>query len=131
MPAFRDALNRLPGRATPLAHGLELTTNTIRRTLYHGRSSIRSVDLIVLTDGRGNIPLRASGTRRMSLPVTREGIDDSLSIAATIRQMDRVETILIAPDVDPGRDAENLAIALGAEIIKIPRRNDTGESIDG
>lgn len=121
LPQLAAALETAPGRATPLAHGLDLALQTLRRALQHGRDNILLARLIVLTDGRGNVPLEASRAGRISSPVGREGIEDALALAAEMRALDRIHKVVLNPQ--PPQHAElpmELAEVLGAQIISVP-----------
>jgi magnesium chelatase subunit D len=121
VPQFSAALYASPGRATPLAHGLDLAFQTLRHVLQHGRSIVLQARLVVLSDGRGNVPLEASRTGHITLPVNREGIEDALQVAAHMRGLDHLEIMFLNPQ--PQQHAEvplELADALGAELTNIP-----------
>ncbi|MET9916466.1 hypothetical protein ABZZ04_05205 [Streptomyces sp. NPDC006435] len=101
-PRIAAALARPPGRATPLAHGLELAEQTLRRAFRHHRAGLVEALLVVVTDGRGNVPLAASRLGRAGHgAVGRTGIDDALAAAGRISGMDRTRLHVLV--VDPGR----------------------------
>ncbi|MFB6877989.1 hypothetical protein [Streptomyces sp. NPDC056323] len=101
-PRITAALDRPPGRATPLAHGLNLAEQTLRRAFQHHRAGLVEALLVVVTDGRGNVPLAASHRGRAGRgAVGRTGIDDALAAAGRISGMDR--TRLHSVVIDPGR----------------------------
>ena len=50
MPRINAGLEAERGKATPLAHGLDLALKTLRHTLQHGRSTVREAMLVVVTD---------------------------------------------------------------------------------
>ena len=115
------ALDLKPGRATPLAHGLELALQTMRHALHHGRNPAARCTLVVVSDGRGNVPLGASQTGRPPGPVGRQGVEDALSQARRIAGLSRVRAVLLDPQPPllpelPGQ----LAQALGASVHPIP-----------
>jgi magnesium chelatase subunit D len=86
------------GYPTPLAHGLYLAFAHIRRLLQHGRATASHVTLLVVSDGRGNVPLEWSTNDHTGTQiVTREGIDDALAIAHQMSEMKRVEALLLYP----------------------------------
>jgi magnesium chelatase subunit D len=97
------ALEFNPGKATPLAHGLSLAYETLRRSLWQGRSQPQRVRLVVLSDGRGNVPLSASLTGEIAPPVHAAGITDSFEQARKIRHfsqsesLNRVEAYFLTP----------------------------------
>lgn len=118
-PRLDIALSARPGRATPLAHGLFLTLQALLHGLQHGEGNVRRARLIVVTDGRGNVPLELDSSLNVVGTVGRTGIDDTLEIAASIRKMAAVEVLLVdpEPDVYPELVLE-LAQALGAEVVR-------------
>ncbi len=98
-PVINEALEAKPGKATPLAHGLDLAYHTIQQNKLHGREHITHTRLVVITDGRGNVPLQASIEEKIEdkRPVNREGIDDVLEIAHKIFDLKKVLSIVIDP----------------------------------
>ena len=109
------------GRATPLAHGLDLTLQTLRHALQHGRNAIQKAVLVVISDGRGNVPLEASHLGRIQLPVGRKGVEDALQIAEKIGSLDNVEAVLLNPQSKQYPELPLLlAKALGAKVVLIP-----------
>lgn len=52
--ALYEAMAAPRGRATPLAHGLELAAQTIRAATTRGRGRSTKIQLVVVSDGRGN-----------------------------------------------------------------------------
>jgi len=123
-PRLGTALAEAAGRATPLAHGLDLARSTLQKALQHGRNTVRNARLVVLTDGRGNIPLEFSRANRVPHSIAREGIDDAFKIARLLASMSgigRVDKILLDPQPRqyPGLPAE-LARALQATRLDIP-----------
>jgi len=96
-PEVFKALDGEAGVATPLAHGLDLAGRTARASLQHGRSQMTRVRLVVLTDGRGNIPLQASLDGVLDRPVSQEGIDDALTAARGLSEIPRLEIVLLDP----------------------------------
>ena len=119
-PRVPGALNRRAGRATPLAHGVELAAHTLRRLLRRQGTGPAEAWLVVVTDGRGNVPLQASHTGRFAGPVAAAGVEDAVEAAARIGAMDR--TRLHVAVVDPGREPYGdlpyvLADRLGAIVV--------------
>ncbi|MFS8198755.1 magnesium chelatase [Streptomyces sp. CWNU-52B] len=96
------ALYRPAGRASPLAHGIEQAARALRRAFRQHGSGLAEAWLVVITDGRGNIPLRASHTGRLTGPVGAAGVEDALLAAADIRAMDRTRLHVVV--VDAGRE---------------------------
>ncbi len=124
-PRIREALAGEAGNGTPLAHGLDMAARTLRAALQHGRGRLQQVRLVVLTDGRGNIPLSASRADSLTLPVSREGVEDSLLAARDLRALSKVDVYFLNPQ--PQHYAElpgMLAEALGAKIENIPLRDE-------
>jgi magnesium chelatase subunit D len=119
-PRVAAVLRRSPGRATPLAHGLFLAQQLLRRALQHQRSGLAEARLVVVTDGRGNVPLAASGAGRVTGPVGRTGVEDALTVARHIGAMDRMRlrTVVVDPGAQPyGELPFALADALGGEVV--------------
>ncbi|MFI6967290.1 hypothetical protein [Streptomyces sp. NPDC050255] len=120
-PRIEAALSRPPGRATPLAHGLDRAAHALRRTFRHHRAGLVEALLVVVTDGRGNVPLAMSRAGRQGrTPVQRAGVDDALAVAARIRALDRSRLHCVV--VDPGRHPYTrlpaaLAEALGCGVV--------------
>jgi magnesium chelatase subunit D len=122
-PEILAALNRERGRATPLASGLELARETIRDAQYRGRGAILRSQLVVLSDGRGNIPLEASRTGLLSGPVGSQGIFDALQAAARLAALCQVESVVLDPQPRYAAHlVKELAETLEARIATIPRR---------
>ena len=120
-PAVLDTFDREPGTASPLAHALDLGVHELRRFLRRGRVVVDEALFVVVTDGRGNVPLDASLRGRPPSGVRREGVDDALRVAATASALNRVRAVVVAPDLDqyPELPAE-LAQALGARLVVAP-----------
>ncbi|MFF4473120.1 magnesium chelatase [Streptomyces sp. NPDC001599] len=119
-PRVPGALYRRAGRATPLAHGVELAAHSLRRLLRRHGTGPAQAWLVVVTDGRGNVPLRVSHTGRLAGAVAAAGVEDAVEAAARIGAMDR--TRLHVAVVDPGREPYGdlpyvLADRLGAIVV--------------
>jgi magnesium chelatase subunit D len=121
VPRFSAGIETGRGRATPLAHGLDLAVQTLRHALQHGRSAVQSAVLVVVSDGRGNVPLEASRLGRITEAVGRQGVEDAILVAAGVRKLDRVKAVLLNPQPRqyPKLPVE-LAKALGAKVVMIP-----------
>ncbi len=119
-PEVFQALEGEAGAATPLAHGLELAARTARAALQHGRNQLVRVRLVVLTDGRGNIPLQASLDGVLNHRVSYEGIEDALKAAKVLAEIPRLEIVLLDPQpmFYPDNVAE-LAEAMGAVVEQV------------
>ncbi|MEU5595449.1 hypothetical protein [Streptomyces sp. NPDC020298] len=122
-PGLLEALERAPGTASPLAHALDLGVHELRRFLRRGRAVVDEVLFVVVTDGRGNVPLEASLRGRPPSGVRREGVDDALRVAATAATLNRMRAVVVAPDLDQYAELPaELAEALGATLLVTPRR---------
>ncbi len=128
VPRVGRALEAGRGRATPLAHGFSLALEQLQRILQHGRNTAQRVTFVVMSDGRGNVPL-ATSTHAEHIPiVTREGIDDALREARKIRALKHVVSVVLSPQPDYYPDLpERLAEVLGATLFSIPRRDEVQE----
>ncbi|MEU4085571.1 magnesium chelatase [Streptomyces aureus] len=88
-PRVLAALYRAKGRATPLAHGIEQAGRVLRQAFRLQGSALAEAWLVVVTDGRGNVPLTASHTGRLHGPVAGQGVEDTLAAAAPLAALDR------------------------------------------
>ncbi len=122
VPRISNGLEAGGGQATPLAHGLDLALQTLRHALQHGRSAVRQAVLVVISDGRGNVPLEASRANQKPVkPVNRQGIEDALQVAQQIGGLKQVEAVVLNPQPKYYADLPvKLAQALGAKIAAIP-----------
>lgn len=128
-PRIAAALARPAGRATPLAHGLDQAGSALRRAFRHHRAGLVEALLVVVTDGRGNVPLTEGRTgRRERGPAGRTGTTDAMRAAERIGALGgtRLHSVVI----DPGRRPytalpAELADALGADVIAA-REDDEG-----
>jgi magnesium chelatase subunit D len=116
-PRVAGALDRDPGRATPLAHGLALAARVLRHDTQQGSVAVADAMLVVVTDGRGNVPLSASTTGRKPVHAGRAGVADALRVAGQIKRLRRVRRVVIDPGPRPyGHLTADLARALGAPL---------------
>lgn len=116
-PRVSSSLNAAPGTATPLAHGLHLILHSLLHELHHGTGAVQEAWLVVVTDGRGNVPLEASIGGRAPRSVGRRGIDDALDVAKRISTLDRLRIAVIDPEPTHSPDLPHgLARALGATV---------------
>jgi magnesium chelatase subunit D len=114
-PRIRAAFDEGAGTATPLAHGLDLAARMLRRAFHQGRARIRGGVLVVVTDGRGNVPLEASLTGELRGRVLREGVDDALRTARQLGEMkDLIRVVLHPQPQQYPRLPLELAEAMGA-----------------
>jgi magnesium chelatase subunit D len=122
VPRIQNRLECDRGRATPLAHGLDLALQTLRHALQHGRSAIQKAVLVVMSDGRGNIPLKVSqGIEDLPPLVGKRGIEDAFQVAQQIAALNGVESVVLNPQPKHYSDLPvKLAQVLGAKIAKIP-----------
>ncbi|MBC6461075.1 hypothetical protein [Actinomadura sp. HBU206391] len=117
-PRVREALERSAGQATPLAHGLSLAARLLRHDTQHGDAAVDEALLLVVTDGRGNVPLRASRTRSAPGRVGREGVQDALDVAAEIGRLHRVRSLVMDPGPRPyAHLTTELAQTLGGSVV--------------
>jgi magnesium chelatase subunit D len=120
VPQISQKLEAAAGKATPLAHGLDLTLESLRHALQHGRSTLEQVVLVVITDGRGNVPLQVSQGGELVFPVGRKGIEDTLEVARQIAVLNKVKAVVLNPQPKHYSDLPIiLAQALGAKIAEI------------
>lgn len=121
VPRINAGMEAGRGKATPLAHGLDLALQTLRHALQHGRSTSQQAVLVVISDGRGNVPLEASRLGRIVPPVGRKGVEDALQVAECIGGLDGVKAVLLNPQPKQYADLPSkLAEALGASVVAIP-----------
>ncbi|MDT0343877.1 hypothetical protein [Streptomyces litchfieldiae] len=121
-PRILVSLNRAPGLASPLAHALDLAVNELRRMLRRGRASFDEVVLVVVTDGRGNVPLDASVRGETPANVSRQGVSDAQRVAAAVRTVPRARPVVISPDTEFHPElAFDLAEAMGGTLVGMPR----------
>ncbi len=96
-PRLGAAFDAPSGTATPLAHGLHLAMRALQAAIRHGRSRVQCARIVVLSDGRGNVPLDASLIGELLRPVTHEGIDDALQLAGNLGALNNVEAFFLNP----------------------------------
>jgi magnesium chelatase subunit D len=85
--------------------------------MHRGWAAVRVARLVVVTDGRGNVPLDATAEGHVTGRITREGVDDAVSAAKDIANLKRVETTVVAPATDQYRNLiDELALALDGTI---------------
>lgn len=114
-----QALARPPGRATPLAHGLNLTASLLRHETQHGGALVDEALLLVFTDGRANVPLDASLSLRTPTAVGDRGVRDAWEQARRIARLPRVSSLVLHPGPRPQEHlVVRLAEELGAEVVR-------------
>lgn len=96
-PRVETALSRKPGGSTPLAHGLELAGQALRHALQHGAATISEAEIVVVTDGLGNVPLDASRKDALTEPVGSAGITDAIDAAEAVRAFDSIRVAVVQP----------------------------------
>jgi magnesium chelatase subunit D len=116
-----DPLDRPPGRATPLAHGLSLVEELLRRSTQQGGPAVSEAIFVAVTDGRANVPLAHSKSGTIPEGVGLTAFDDSLGQARKITALDparrRTRSVVIDPGWQPnGRLAAKLAVELRAAL---------------
>jgi magnesium chelatase subunit D len=117
-PRVAADLARDGGRATPLAHGLGLALHTLRHALHHGRRGLLAAWLVVVTDGRGNVPLDASRAGETPSAVGARGVEDALTVATQIAALNRLRVAVVDPEPRQASDLPHaLARALGGTVI--------------
>ena len=127
-PKVLTSLIRSPGRASPLAHALDLALSDLRRRIRRAVSPQHCL-LVVATDGRGNVPLDASLLGQAPRgSVGRTGIADAERVAERIGALRGVEIVVITPDLGPYRELPfDLADGLGgAQVLLAPRITQRG-----
>jgi magnesium chelatase subunit D len=93
-------INSSAGRATPLAHGLQLAYEALQMALQHGRRTVRHAQLVIFTDGRGNVPLENS--RRNQAPtqsVGQRGYLDAQEVAKKIGRLSSLTAHCFTPSL--------------------------------
>jgi magnesium chelatase subunit D len=96
-PWVMVALSRKPGGSTPLAHGLELVGQALRHALQHGAATLTGAQVVVVTDGLGNVPLDASTRDGLTGPVGGAGVADAIDAARALRAFDGVRVVVVQP----------------------------------
>ncbi len=115
VPIISEAIDAPIGTATPLAHGLELALQVMHRSLQHGRSAVQHITFVVISDGRGNVPLQASHSNTITPSVSYAGIEDALEQARKIGKIKNVSSIVLSPQLRYYQDLpQRLANALNA-----------------
>lgn len=126
-PNIYNAFEEQPGIATPLAHGLDLAMRTLKSALQSGRTRVEEARLVIITDGRGNIPLAASRAGDLKKSVSREGIEDVFTVAHELKKIKKVKTFLLNPQPEQYADLPiMLGEILGATIEPISLLVDAG-----
>lgn len=124
VPAFGMGLNLDQvqiSKATPLAHGLDLALTMLRHSLQHGSRTVSKAVMVVLSDGRGNIPLAASQQGQLAFPVGSRGVTDALAIADKIGKLDNLEAVWLNPQPKQYRDLPlRMALAMNAKVVTLP-----------
>ena len=106
----RRALAGLPGGGgTPLAAGIEAAAQLAQQVRRGGASPL----VVLLTDGRANVPLAGEGGRA-------QAAEDALAAARRLRARG-VACLLVDTSVRPEPAAAALALALGARYLALPQ----------
>ncbi|MBW6433556.1 hypothetical protein KZ829_07335 [Actinoplanes hulinensis] len=99
-PRVAASLNREPGQqASPLAHAMDLAAAEAQRLARRTRSPVDDALVLVVTDGRGNVPLHMSLGEPAGGPVARRGVEDTITVADRLRTIRGVRSVVLAPDV--------------------------------
>jgi magnesium chelatase subunit D len=119
-PRIARALGSRPrGRATPLAHALTLAADLLRHDTQQAGAAVSEAYLVVITDGRANVPLAASLSAQLPLTVVGDGaVKDARDVAGKIGTLRRVRSVVI--DQGPRPNAHltvMLAKALGGQLV--------------
>ncbi|MFM9458321.1 hypothetical protein [Streptomyces europaeiscabiei] len=121
-PRVAQALDRPAGRATPLAHALQLAASLLRHETQHGGALVDEALLLVFTDGRANVPLDASRTLLSPEDVGDRGVRDALEQANRIARLSRVHSVVLHPSSRPQEHlVTRLADALGGTVVHADR----------
>lgn len=115
-PRVEEALEPRPGRATPLAHGLTLAAAILRHDTQQGGAPVTEARLVVVTDGRANVPLSNSQSGILPANVGQRAIHDTEHAARAIRGLHRVQSVVI----DPGPRANGHLATRLAETLAAP-----------
>jgi magnesium chelatase subunit D len=122
-PRAAMALERDPGSASPLAHGIELARVGLRHAMQHGRAAVTAARLVVITDALGNVPLSASLHNDLTTRVSAEGVADAMTAARALGELDHVETYVAFPPHAPYPDlVAGLALAFGPKCLIVDSR---------
>ncbi|GAA0419647.1 magnesium chelatase [Actinoplanes capillaceus] len=125
-PRVAASLNREPGRASPLAHAMDLAVAEAQRLARRNRSPVDDALVLVVTDGRGNVPLHMSLGEPAGGPVGRRGVDDTIGVADGLRTIRGVRSVVLAPDVAACPDLPwAVADAMGGTVL-IPKPGSPG-----
>jgi magnesium chelatase subunit D len=118
-PRVVSALERPPGRATPLAHGLTLAAGMLRHDTQQASALVGEAFLVVVTDGRANVPLADSHAATWPpAAVGGSAVDDAVQVGSEISKLRRVRCVVIDPGPRPYRHlTARLAVALAAPLV--------------
>lgn len=122
-PRIAVSLSRDPGRASPLAHAVDLAADELRHLLRRRHTPVHEALLLVVTDARGNVPFSDSAGGRISSVVGRRGVTDALEAAKATAELRGLRAVVLTPDVAPYPQLPfELADALGAIVTSpLPR----------
>jgi magnesium chelatase subunit D len=126
LDALDSPADRPLGWATPLAHGLSLAGELLRRSMQQGAPAVTEAILVVVTDGRGNVPLAysKSGTT-VPQDVGRRGFNDALEQARKIQALGQGRRRARSVVIDPGWQANGRLAAELAVELQAPLRHGT------
>jgi magnesium chelatase subunit D len=121
--AISKALEQPPGNASPLAHGLHLAVRALHAAVERGRGRARHARFVILSDGRGNVPLEASQRGEITQAVGNRGVADAIEIGRELVTMNYVESFFLDPQPQQYPDLPvTLARVMGAELQAVPIR---------
>src|SRR5690606_26744374 len=102
----------------------------LRRGMQHGRSAAHDARLVLITDGRGNVPLEMSRTGHITGAVGATGVQDAVRIASALGQLKHLESFVISPQLSLYADLPGtLAEALGAVDSRVVSRSEAAEGV--
>lgn len=108
--AAKRALAALPGGGgTPLASAIDRAVELLLRARREGNDTV----VVFLTDARANVARDGSGGRPQAMA-------DALQSAAVLRRLEGT-TLLIDTAARPSEQAQQLAAAMGARYVALPR----------
>jgi magnesium chelatase subunit D len=88
-----------------------------------GRGRARHARFVILSDGRGNVPLEASQRGEITQAVGNRGVADAIEIGRELVTMNYVESFFLDPQPQQYPDLPvTLARVMGAELQAVPIR---------
>ncbi|MBF8271851.1 MAG: Mg-chelatase subunit ChlI-like protein [Magnetococcales bacterium] len=97
-PRILRGLQAEGGQATPLADGFRQVRLLLRKAMGHGRGAATLARLVIITDGRGNVPLEDSLLNRAPPGnVGAKGIEDAIIQARSLAMIRNLQVVLLDP----------------------------------